>query len=104
MFRRLGLGALLAASVGALLIAPIDVDGEGPIFRIAVPIPPQPPAPAIAPFDPIVPVSPAPPRKPVKTASVAPGSWRAYLLPIQDDSGDSLVNSNSWLCSVRGAD
>ena len=100
MLHNLGLGALLAATAGAILIPPsVDTAKDGPIFRITVPIPPPSsnrhshdnPFAALSPFRHAVGKGPAFPDAP-KVADR--GIWRTYLLPIKG-SHESLVSSDS---------
>jgi hypothetical protein len=101
MLHNLGLGALLAATAGAILIPPAVEIAEDPVFRITVPIPSRTsnhpshhnPFAALSPFRHAVGKGPAF-KDPPKVADR--GIWTTYLLPIKG-SHESLVSSDSHI-------
>jgi hypothetical protein len=94
MLHNLGLGALLAATAGAVLIPPaVNIVNDGPVFRITVPVSPRPhhgnPFAALAPSRHAVANAPV---FPVTPNVADKGIWRTYLLPIKGTHESLFLN------------
>lgn len=99
MYHKLALGAWLAATAGALLVPPaVDIAEDGPVFRIAIPVPQEPNRHSLGPFSPLSPFRYAVPKgpsfpEPPKVADK--GVWKSFLLPIKG-SHESLVSADMY--------